>query len=315
MTELQLTEHLQFSLLSIYISFSHSLASKSTVVDEPGAFAAREWLRQLVIGKTVAFETRKQGASAGDRVYGWLYLNESHLAIESVRQGHATPKAIKYPGSDEKKAGDEAEDETSYESQLLKAYNEAKEAGRNIHAPAPLVRAVKNAGDDFAMLALVEAVQKRATQKRVKCVIEYVFDGSRLRCQITDDALPEYQYASFTLLLAGAQCPKVGNAKATPPVPSEPFADQARAFVDMRLMQRELDIGLIGTDKSGVSAVGMIYHPAGNIAVELLKAGLAKMTDWSVRLMPVEEVPALRGMLDFGVKRWIDFLAGTIFGG
>lgn len=26
--------------------------------DEPGAFAAREWLRELVIGKQVAFETR-----------------------------------------------------------------------------------------------------------------------------------------------------------------------------------------------------------------------------------------------------------------
>ena len=26
--------------------------------DDPGAFPAREWLRQLVVGKQVAFETR-----------------------------------------------------------------------------------------------------------------------------------------------------------------------------------------------------------------------------------------------------------------
>ena len=41
-------------------------------------------------------------------------------------------------------------------------------------------------------------------------------------------------------------------------------------------------------------AVGTIHHPAGNIAVELLKNGLAKMSDWSVRLMSPGDVPALR---------------------
>ncbi|GKY92183.1 hypothetical protein MPSEU_000189600 [Mayamaea pseudoterrestris] len=293
---------------------SPRLASKSTPADEPGAFAAREWLRQLVVGKTVSFETRKQGASAGDRVYGWLFLTPAangtngsssssnmHLAVECVRQGQATPKAVKY--SDEGKTStidtssseaDPTNDQEGYESQLIKAYNEAKEASRGIHSSAPLVRTIKTSGDDYAMLALVEAVEKRATNKRIKCVIEYVFDGSRFRCQVTDDSLPDYQYATFTLLLAGVLCPKVGNPRATPPAPSEAFAEQARAFSDMRLLQRELDIGLVGTDKSGSSAVGMIYHPAGNIAVELLKNGFAKMTDWSVRLMPVEEVPALR---------------------
>jgi staphylococcal nuclease domain-containing protein 1 len=273
-------------------------------VDEPGAFTAREWLRNLVIGKQIAFETRKQGASAGDRVYGWLFVQQPnqvepvHLAVECVRQGYATPKGFKAPGSEEMKGSEEdVLGDGSYESQLMKAYSEAKEAQRGIHATKtlPLVRNVKSAGEEFATLTLVEAVQKKATNKRIKCVIEYVFDGSRLRCQITDDALPEFQYASFTLLLAGVLSPRIGNPKASPPVSSEPFADAARGFVDMRLMQRELDVGLFGTDKSGASAVGTVYHPAGNIAVELLKSGLAKMTDWSVRLMPIEEVPALRG--------------------
>ena len=57
-----------------------------------------------MVGKSVRFETRKQGASAGDRVYGWLFLENPgeepvHLAIECVRLGHATPKAIKFPGA------------------------------------------------------------------------------------------------------------------------------------------------------------------------------------------------------------------------
>lgn len=273
-------------------------------MDEPGAFPAREWLRRLVVGKQVSFETRKQGASAGDRVYGWLFMPQEggkrmSVAVECVREGHATPKAIKFPPKESEENKDptvEDEAEADYEAQLVKAYAEAQEAHRGIHSvdPLPLVRTLKNAGEDFATPMLVEACQKLASQKRITVVIEYVFDGSRMRCQVVDDQLPDYQYGSFTLSLAGIQTPRIGNPKADPPIPTEEFAEEARQFVTVRLLQRELPITLFGTDKSGASAVGTIFHPAGNIAIELLKNGLARMTDWSVRLMPAADVPGLR---------------------
>ena len=135
--------------------FIYRLASKTTGSDEPGAFAAREWLRKLVVGKPVRFETRKQGASAGDRVYGWLFLDQQpgsggggadpiHLAVECVRQGHATPKAVKFPGkvaADDAAAGGEEPDENDYETQLLKAYKEAEEAKREAARVAEFDRA------------------------------------------------------------------------------------------------------------------------------------------------------------------------------
>lgn len=275
------------------------MASKTTLSDEGGAFEAREWLRKQVVGKSVRFETRKQGGGAGDRIYGWLFLDSTdgsapvHLAIECVRQGYATPKATKYPEKSTENGGEEANPD-DYESQLLKAYKEAEEAKRGIHAPVPIVRTTKNAGEDFAVLSLVDACQKLATQKRITCVIEYCFDGSRFRCQVTDSQLAGYQYASFTLLLAGATSPRIGNPKADPPMPTEPFAHEARNFVTNRLLQRELQISLVGTDKNGLNAVGTIHHPVGNIAVELLKAGYARMAEWTVRLMPAAEVPPLR---------------------
>jgi staphylococcal nuclease domain-containing protein 1 len=286
------------------------MESKNNPSDEPGAFPAREWLRKLVVGKSVRFETRKQGASTGDRVYGWLFLPAAspeekplHLAVECVRQGHATPKAVKYSSKStdgdaatSDAAADPADAQESYESMLMKAYNEAKEAGCGIHDTKipPLVRTLKNAGTDFAALALVENCQKIATQKRMTCVIEYIFDGGRMRCQVTDPSVPDFQYSTFTLLLAGVICPRMGNPKAEPPFPSEPFSEEARQFVLARLLQRELPISLVGTDKSGGAVVGTIHHPAGNISAELLKAGLGRMADWSVRMMPVGEVPALR---------------------
>lgn len=294
------------------------LASKSNPVDDPGAFPAREWLRKLTVGKSVRFQTLKQGASAGDRVYGWLFLEESatngaapaeggvaagnimHLAVECVRQGHATPKAKFSQNLVEKivpDAGRETEDltpEQEYEKALMQAYKEAQEAKRGIHANVPLVRAVKQSVDDFATLALVEACKKRGDKGKITCVVEHVFDGSRMRCQVTDPALPEFLYANFTLLLAGVACPRIGNPKANPPVAPEPCSDAAREFTTVRLLQRELPVSLVGTDKAGGSAVGTVHHPKGNIAIELLKVGLARMTDWSVRLMEPAAVPALR---------------------
>jgi staphylococcal nuclease domain-containing protein 1 len=293
--------HICSQSVSHHISLNCRLASVKTPTDEGGAFAAREWLRQLVIGKMVRFETRKQGGTAADRVYGWLFVDgdggdKTHVAVECVRMGHATPKAIKFPSGGETTGNTTTEegDANDYENQLIKAYKEAEDAKRGIHAPVPMVRRVKNAGEDFVLFSLVEACQKLASQKRITCVIEHCFDGSRFRCQVTDPQLAEYQFANFTLLLAGATCPRFGNPKAEPPVETEPLAQEARNFVTTRLLQRELLISLLGTDKNGLNAVGTIHHPVGNIAVELLKVGYAKMAEWTVRMMPPAEVPALR---------------------
>ena len=104
----------------------------------------------------------------------------------------------------------------------------------------------------------------------------------------------DLQYASFTLFLAGVACPCLGNSRANPPTEPEQFAKAARSFVELQLLQRELDVSLHGTDKSGSTIVGTIHHPRGNIAVELLKNGFAKMSDWTARMMRPANVPVLR---------------------
>lgn len=216
------------------------MASKANAnTDEPGAFPAREWLRQLLVGKVINFETRKQGASAGDRVYGLLTYTppESteaiNVAVESVRNGHAAPKAAAQAAPSD----DDAVEEDEYKKNLREAYDEAKLARVGIHSDHPLVRKQKNAGDHFQILSVVQNSTKLGTKGRIKCVIEYVFDGSRFRAQVTDPVMGDLQYANFTLLLAGVTSPRVGNLRADPPVPSEEFADEARQFVELRLLQ------------------------------------------------------------------------------
>jgi staphylococcal nuclease domain-containing protein 1 len=218
------------------------LASKSNAnVDEPGAFPAREWLRQLLVGKMVNFETRKQGASAGDRVYGLLTFtppdstNSINVAVEAVRNGHATPKAALQATTTPDDQTEQEEDD--YKKNLLKAYDEARLARIGIHSEMPLVRKQKNAGEEFQTLSLVQKSAKLGAKGRIKCVIEYVFDGSRFRVQVTDPVMADLQYANFTLLLAGVSCPRVGNPRADPPVPSEEFAEEAKQFVELRVLQ------------------------------------------------------------------------------
>lgn len=245
---------------------------------------------------------RKQGATAGDRVYGLVFITDPsgkqiNLAVECVRLGFATPKI--YSNASEENGGDEepVDDPVKiYERELQAAFEEAKQQQVGIHAEGPLIRSIKNATEDFQTLDLVEKSKKLTAKGTIKCVIEYIFDGSRYRCHVTDEemAVAGLQYASFTLLLGGVSSPRLGNPRLDPPTQSEPFAEQARAFVELRLLQRELEVSLHGTDKSGSCAVGTVHHPRGNIAVELLKSGLARTSDWSVRMMNPMDVPALR---------------------
>lgn len=274
-------------------------------VDEPGAFTSRMWLRELVIGKTVNFETRKQGAMASDRVYGVLYLPKSdasngsgepqmiNLAIESVRLGLATPKLFGNSsngggGADGEGAADE-DNIDPYEQGLTDALREATNKGIGIHSQGrALVRDIKNANEGaFDLSDLVKAVQA-SKNGTVKALIEYVFDGSRYRVQITDES-PEYAdflYGTFTLILGGAMCPRVGNAKSEPPKPDEPLSQEARSFVELRLLNRELNISLHGSPETmQATGIGTIHHPRGDISLELLKRGLARVADWSARVL------------------------------
>lgn len=293
------------------------MASKANNnVDDPGAFSSREWLRSLCVGKTVTFETRKQGASAGERVYGLLFLPDPsdntklwNLSVESVRRGFCTPKIL--AGGDDTPTsevnGDESENGNNnkisngssvedYEMALQSAYKEAQLGRVGVHSPNPLVRKILNAGEEFEAMALSEKVKRVCTNGAVTCVIEYIFDGSRYRCIVTDPELESagLLHASFTLLLGGVSCPRGGNPRLNPPTPSEPYGEAARDFVEARLLQRELKVTLHGTDKSGACLVGTVHHPRGNIAAEILKSGLGRISDWSIRLLSPGDVPPLR---------------------
>lgn len=70
--------------------------------------------------------------------------------------------------------------------------------------------------------------------------------------------------------------------------PAEPFGEEAQQFVDTRLLQRNVNLNLLGVSPNG-QIVANVKHPVqGNIAPFLLKAGLARCTDHHTTLLGQE---------------------------
>ena len=119
--------------------------------------------------------------------------------------------------------------------------------------------------------------------KPVKAIIEHVRDGSTVRAFL----IPGFQY--ITLMISGIRCPgfKLDSDGRPDPSVVVPFAEEARFFVESRLLQRDVEIVLESVNNANF--VGTILFPKGNIAEALLKMGLARCVDWSIAFMKTGE--------------------------
>jgi hypothetical protein len=66
--------------------------------------------------------------------------------------------------------------------------------------------------------------------------------------------------------------------------PSPPTFNAAVVPQQIRLLHRNIGVRIGGANDT--TLFGTIEHPAGNISVELLKNGLGRMVDWSLRACP-----------------------------
>jgi staphylococcal nuclease domain-containing protein 1 len=92
------------------------------------------------------------------------------------------------------------------------------------------------------------------------------------------------------ILLAGIRAPstKRTNTSDGKEQPAEPFGEEAQQFVETRLLQRNVNINLLGVSPNG-QIVANAKHPVqGNIAPFLLKSGLARCTDHHTTLLGQE---------------------------
>ncbi|EJW87343.1 hypothetical protein WUBG_01746 [Wuchereria bancrofti] len=230
--------------------------------DEPFAWESREFLRKKLIGQNVVFRCDYTATSGRD--HGRIYLGGTNL-----ENSENVTEACVSEGWVEVRVGRVTDE---YSTKLLELQEAAKAAKKGKWAleegnAQQHVRQVKWVIENPR--ALVDTFK----QQKIKAIVEQVRDGSTIRAFL----LPDFYY--ITLMLSGIKAPAI---RAGSDGRAEDYAEEARYFVECRLLQRDVEIILEGT--SNQNFVGSVIHPKGNIAELLLKEGFAKCVDWSIAL-------------------------------
>ena len=111
--------------------------------------------------------------------------------------------------------------------------------------------------------------------KELNGIVEFVRDCSTMRVYIP---APHCAYVTVQLTGIKGQTSRMNDDGTST---SEPFAEEAKFFVESRLLQREVKVLLEGVSNQTV-ALATLIHPNGNISEMLLAEGFAKCIDWTI---------------------------------
>ncbi|ACO66294.1 predicted protein [Micromonas commoda] len=260
--------------------------------DEPFAFASREFLRRLLIGKQVKFRVEYAVQSIG-REFGQVYVGDVNAAVESVANGWAK---VRVGGGDQ----------ASNHEDLVAAESAAQAAAIGVWTkdPTQLATAVRIVPHAFDPNSLLPTMKGRP----VPCVVEAVLNGAALRVQLMTDGT-ETRHATCVVFLAGVQAPAMKSSRrnhlsddagaggdatsAATDAPNgaadakpEPFAREAKHFTEVRLLNRDVHIVPEGTDKyDNLFCTVRIPGDGADLAEALAGNGLARCVDWSLSMI------------------------------
>ncbi len=259
--------------LSLSSITSPKLGRRDQGTDEPYAFASKEFLRRLVIGKTCVFRVDYKIDAANGREFGSVFLGEENVALSSVRQGFAK---VREGGSQK----------SPFYEQLVQAQDEAKSKRRGVHNddPKAMAASIRDWGEEDSA-ALLKKVGKGG---EVKAVVDGVISGSMVRVTLTASR------KSQVVLLTGIQCPSMKGPAAVgaedgAPAP-EPFAREARWMCESLCLNRDIVLRLDGLSERQGGLIAQLRYPNGegtwgDLGEALLSSGLAKGASWSLNML------------------------------
>lgn len=124
------------------------------------------------------------------------------------------------------------------------------------------------------------------TDLKYKAIIDKAIAGDRVVTHVYFDDGSDIELVT---LLAGFRTPRSSGKDTT----AEPFGDEARKYIEQRLVGQKVLVTFIGTSSTDVPIV-KAYHPAGNISEKILAAGLAEVADWQSQLIGSQGMALLR---------------------
>ncbi|KAG6030538.1 hypothetical protein E4U41_007801 [Claviceps citrina] len=245
--------------------------------DEPFAFQSREYLRNLVVGKPVQCTIQYTIPNSG-REYGTAKLKDgTELPDELIKAGWLKVR---------EDAGRKEENEEILErlEKIRELESQAKAESKGLWAGTGGVIEVRNdlGGSDFI---------KEWKGKAVDGVVERVLSGDRLLVRLL---LSEKKHVQPMTLVAGIRTPSTErpNPSTGTTQAAEEYGNEARQFVESRLLQRQVKVEIVGVSPQG-HLVANIIHPRGNIAEFLLQDGLARCNDFHSTMLG-EKMASLR---------------------
>ncbi|KAK9370726.1 hypothetical protein V1509DRAFT_607802 [Lipomyces kononenkoae] len=243
--------------------------------DEPFAFQSREHLRLQLVGQIVQCEILYTVPNT-NREYGVVYLpnkvcvNEQLISAGTVR--------VRQPTTTGK---DLAAEPNELLDKYLSLEAAAKQAEIGLWAPK-----IESWARSYDVPA---GFLDKYKGRQIDAIVERIINGDRALVRFT---LPDL-HVHVPLLIAGIRAPRSASTTDATAEPGEPFGDAAKYYVEQRLLQRNVKVDLVGASNQGV-LVGIVLHPAGNIAEKLLESGLAQVSDWQSNLLGAANMSKLR---------------------
>ncbi|XP_059470749.1 staphylococcal nuclease domain-containing protein 1 [Neocloeon triangulifer] len=231
--------------------------------DEPFAWEAREFLRKKLVGESVLFTLEKPPNATRD--YGVIYLGKDAATGENVVETLVSEGLVSVRVRDPSRPSAE-------QARLLEIEAAAKSAGKGKWSP----NAATHVRDCKWNIENMKHFVERNQGKPIKAIVEHVRDGSTVRAFL----LPDFYH--ITLMISGIRCPQT-KMENNPDSVSQPYGDEAKFFVESKLLQRDVEIILESVNNANF--VGSLVHPKGNIAEALLSEGFAHCVDWSMALV------------------------------
>ncbi|KAI8622038.1 hypothetical protein BC830DRAFT_926914 [Chytriomyces sp. MP71] len=263
------------------LSFANIVAPRlGTAADpskeETGAYESREFTRKLLVGKEVAYKV-EYTTTTNNRDFGSLTLappgvdGETNVTRLLVKSGWAKVKP-----ADGKRA-------PSDEQTALSELEAAAQIGR-----LGLWSQKVSPRDVAFSVADGRAILDAHKGKAVEGFVDQIRDANTIRVVVnipnpTDPSKRLHQYLNVNLTGIKAPVYRVNPPSGEDQI--EPFGQEAKYFVETRLLHRDVSVVLEGLSPSGSFNASLIHKVGGSIAEALLAEGYASVVSWQAAMV------------------------------
>ncbi|KAL5052019.1 hypothetical protein BDW71DRAFT_193502 [Aspergillus fruticulosus] len=242
--------------------------------DEPYAFQSREFLRELLVGKVVQFQALYSVPSS-QREYGRIKLPTFEVTLPDIVVQEGWSRVREEAG----KRSDDSEETLAMLERLRALEDHARTEGKGVWGTGNGRTETRYDFED------AKSLLDEWKDKHLEGIVEKVLTGDRLVVRLL---VAPAEHLQVIVVVAGIRAPATKRLGADgKEQPAEPYGEEAQQFVESRLLQRKVQVSLLGVTPQG-QLIATVVHPNGNIARYLLEAGLARCHDHHSPLLGAE---------------------------